>query len=92
MAIMASEELICPREFPILMQAIENILGDKKGWYPYFQVHCEADVKHSTDLIRDLHRICGENLKNISRAYDCQIEDLQWNYAFYDSLSLADNK
>jgi len=60
---MASEELICPREFPILMQNIEKVLGRNNGWYPYFQVHCEADVKHSTDLIRHLYRVCGGMLR-----------------------------
>ncbi len=87
LAIMASEELICPREFPILMDAINRLVSEE-SWRRYFDVHCFADVKHSMDLIRVLHKACGGHEKNIVRAFACQQEDLAWNCAFYDSLLL----
>jgi hypothetical protein len=89
LAVMASEELICPYEFPILVTAMEKVGSSaNKDWRPYFSVHCELDPGHSTDLLRHLHSEIEEKEGRVERAFACQNEDLYWNLAFYDSLML----
>ena len=89
LATMASEEFICPREFPRLMTALKRVRsGEPATWSPYFTVHCEADVGHSIDLLRELHMLCKNDRALRERARASQAEDLTWNVAFYDSLLL----
>lgn len=90
LAVMASEEFICPREFPRLMDALRRIKGeDRAQWEPYFAVHCTADKGHAADLLEQLYLACAGNPELLERVFACQQEDLLWNTAFYDSLLLA---
>jgi pyrroloquinoline quinone (PQQ) biosynthesis protein C len=89
LALMASEELICPQEFPLLVASIKTLgIHNQTIWLPYFDVHCEVDVRHSTELIEHVYATTSGDDHEIKRALACQVEDLNWNYLFYDSLLL----
>jgi len=88
-AVMASEEFICPREFPRLMQALVDV-GVSGQWHPYFTVHCEADTEHAADLLQHLYEeCCKDRVHRFDRAFTCVEEDLNWNLCFYESLLLV---
>ncbi len=91
LAVMASEEFICPREFPRLMQALTSA-GVNGQWLPYFTVHCEADAEHAADLLQHLYEECCRDPQGFDRAYACMEEDLNWNVCFYESLLLASRR
>lgn len=83
LSLMASEELICPVEFPILLEKMREIKSE--GDYEYFDVHITADVGHSEDLMR----LCYEAVVQQGRfdmGFFWQDVDLENNVLFYDSL------
>lgn len=82
LGMMASEELICPREFPIFVAALRRYVP--RDALRYFDVHIEADVHHSEDLIRLCYQAAQGNLDEIFR---WQAVDLDNNVRFYDSLA-----
>jgi pyrroloquinoline quinone (PQQ) biosynthesis protein C len=88
LAVMASEEAICPQEFPLLVSAINELMPPSTQWKEYFDVHCEADIRHSTELTEHLYTATHGDPNLISHALACQGEDQNWNYLFYDSLLL----
>lgn len=86
-AMMASEEFICPREFPRLMTALREVLpASEPQWQPYFQVHCDCDPGHSADLLTGLYSMVCDDMHLMQYTFACQAEDLALNACFYDSL------
>jgi pyrroloquinoline quinone (PQQ) biosynthesis protein C len=82
---MASEETICPREFPPFLDILRQKIGDVEA-LKYFDVHINADVKHAQDLTRICYEYCRENNIPIDEVYKYQEQDMQNNIRFYDDL------
>lgn len=84
LSLMASEELICPNEFPILLAELREYVDPKD--LVYFDVHIEADVKHADDLIKLCYETVTRTRQKISDIFEYQEEDLNNNCEFYDDL------
>lgn len=84
LSLMASEELICPREFPIFLEALRNYASPAE--LRYFDVHIEADVGHSEDLMRLCYEAANNSQSILAHSLLWQAIDLQNNVVFYDCL------
>lgn len=84
LALMASEELICPREFPIFLEALRRHASPEQ--LRYFDVHIEADVGHSEDLLRLCFATANGDQAALWQSLLWQAADLQNNLRFYDDL------
>lgn len=83
LALMASEELICPKEFPLFLEAIAQ-LGTRED-LSYFDAHITADVSHSEDLIHMCYS-AAQSKNDLEQIFLWQSLDLENNVLFYDAL------
>ncbi|MBI3334481.1 iron-containing redox enzyme family protein [Candidatus Pacearchaeota archaeon] len=83
LGMMASEELICPREFPPFYMALQRFAP--KDSLEYFPVHIEADIEHSRELMDLCYNACQSG-PDIEELFRWQFVDLELNVAFYDAL------
>lgn len=84
-SLMANEELICPREFPIFLRALEGLTKDRHD-LRYFDEHIDADVQHSEDLMRIVYEVASKEGVSLARVRAYQDEDLQANFRFYEDM------
>ncbi len=84
LSLMASEESICPKEFPPFLAALSQYGSATQ--LTYFPVHIEADALHAQDLIRMCYSAAQGRIDGISRIFTYQQEDLTNNVLFYDAL------
>ncbi|GEM_PF-3938350 len=90
LAMMASEELLCPQEFPLLLDVIEQFVP--KDQLSYFYVHISADCRHANDLIRLCYFAANGREDLLKEIFMWQEIDLQNNILFYDDLLTLLNK
>lgn len=83
LALMASEELICPNEFPLFLEAIAQ-LGPREN-LSYFDAHITSDVSHSQDLIYMCYS-AAQSENDLEQIFFWQSLDLENNVLFYDAL------
>ena len=85
LGMMASEELICPNEFPLFLEAM-SCYGTPHQ-LRYFDEHIQADVRHSYDLIRLCYQAAGGSQEQIRELFRWQAVDLDNNVTFYNDLT-----
>lgn len=83
LGLMASEETICPKEFPVFLEAFCKLTNTEQ--LTYFHVHIEADERHAHDLIRLCHSLTHTQA-DAERIFYWQSVDLENNILFYDAL------
>lgn len=83
--LMANEELLCPNEFPIFVEAFGRLASDRQC-LRYFDEHIEADVGHADDLMRIVYRMAVRMNVTFETIDGYQDEDLEANWAFYESM------
>lgn len=81
-SLMASEETLCPYEFPPFLRAFQRYGALQQ--LEYFLVHIDADVAHARDLIAMAYTLAAPD--NLSHVFAYQQEDLENNVLFYDDL------
>lgn len=84
LGMMASEELICPREFPLFLETM--LAYGNETDLRYFYEHIEADVGHSSDLIQLGYLAANGNRQRLEQLLHRQNVDLENNVLFYDDL------
>ena len=84
LGMMASEELICPNEFPLFLEAMSRYGTPYQ--LRYFDEHIQADVRHSFDLIRLCYQAAEGNPEHLEEVFRWQAIDLDNNLAFYNDL------
>lgn len=90
---MASEELLCPKEFQIFVSLFSTYDSSEVA-QEYFNVHISADEHHSADLIKAIGEYAKDEaqgdrnkLESVLLDVFClQKEDMDANVSFYDSI------
>ena len=91
LGMMASEELICPNEFPLFLEAMSHY--GTAHQLRYFDEHIQADARHSYDLIRLCYQAAGGSQEQIRELFQWQAVDLDHNVIFYNDLTeLVENR
>lgn len=84
LALMATEELICPQEFHLLLAELKKHIHPNS--LTYFDVHIEADVRHAEDLIGLCYDMAMRTRQDLDLVFRWQEEDLDNNFQFYEDL------
>ncbi len=90
---MASEELLCPKEFLTFVSLISTYDNSEVA-QEYFNVHISADEHHSADLIKAIGEYAKDETHGdrnklesvLQDVFRLQKEDLDANVSFYDSI------